>query len=258
MGKNARANAPKTKKKYRRQDPNYKGPVDIDSVHNKAPLGDVDCIDIPTLTSALTPMIPGGVDPEERNYGTVETAIEKAKNRHAKRKADRKSGKEARPPPKRPADEADKGQDAAPETGGALPKRRRGESERDYSDRCDQVLKQRLLDTRRKMGTENARDKRRRRAEAKREKLLAKSSSKKTDDLDGLFGKTEKYQFGDIVKRPPILSADSMKSRSKLKSSPLAAPGGKKANDLSDYAAKVKEAYAELRNKRQKAAGLIP
>merc|ERR1712039_51291 len=117
----------------------------------------------------------------------------------------------------------------------------------------------------------------------KKESKATKREDKKQDASDGLFVAGERADFGDIAERPPLLSQDALRSRTKLKkpqklvqSEPSRLPSrgllaGAARNaavpevtslrqpvknklggtaDLADYANKVREAYAAIKRQR--------
>lgn len=138
----------------------------------------------------------------------------------------------------------------------SMPKQNRGESARDYAKRVNEHLRIRLQEENKKLATTNSRDKKRKRAEARRKKAIAKAERKngKVED-DGLFRKAERAAFGDVVQRPPVMSADAMKSQAKLKAGAAGDEGlqGRPNGvppEMQDYAAKVREAYAALKKRR--------
>lgn len=137
-----------------------------------------------------------------------------------------------------------------------MPKQKPGESSWAYNRRIDQHVREQLNQASKKLNTDHSRGRKRKQAEAKKQFASEKAARKmgKTDQ-DGLFRRTEKVTFGDVVERPPVMSADAMKSQAKLKASaagvqaPQANVGGCPP-ELQDYAAKVRAAYAEMKKKR--------
>lgn len=149
------------------------------------------------------------------------------------------------------------------ETAEVRPSQKPGESDKAFAKRAGKDLADRAAQARKKMNTEQRREKNRLRAAEKKRKLKDKRKARTADNDHDKQLAGQKAKFGDIVERPPIMSASVLRSREKLKASEKAvvlslggksAAGGAAANgapkDLADYASRVQEAYAALKARR--------
>jgi len=138
---------------------------------------------------------------------------------------------------------------AAKERNGPKVKRLPGESDAAFNSRKRAVLKKHRKTLNKKLVTTNQRDRRRKHAQEKKAKAVAKRQQVHTEE-----SRPKPATFGDVVQRPPILSSAAMKSRSKLKemrSSTESAPSASNlSGDLADYASKVRDAYAAIKKRR--------
>jgi len=144
-----------------------------------------------------------------------------------------------------------------------LPRMKPGETPRAYARRVDDATQEHLKQARQKVSTVNQLERRRKNRLTKRAKVAEKRAQ--ASKAAG-YGQSDKAQFGDSVLRPPILSDAAMKSRRKLKDIAARAgvmggamPGvaaqksGKQSErsaEFSDYASRVREAYAKIKEKR--------
>eukprot|EP00928_Gymnodinium_smaydae_P008579 TRINITY_DN1311_c0_g2_i2.p1 TRINITY_DN1311_c0_g2~~TRINITY_DN1311_c0_g2_i2.p1 ORF type:complete len:287 (+),score=69.53 TRINITY_DN1311_c0_g2_i2:92-952(+) len=142
------------------------------------------------------------------------------------------------------------------------PKQRPNETSREYSRRVDEWSRAQLRGVSKKMTTENSKQKKKEQRQAKKAKAAEKRSEGIADAQDGLFRAAKRAAFGDDADRPPILSDAAMKSRAKLKQRSLKGDEGKgsevpgrsnvdKVAELENYASKVREAYAAMKQRRQ-------
>lgn len=277
------------KTKFRRQDPFYKGPGEAGPVGRDRPPGkDEDVIDVPEVRGGASMFGPGLAEevlyakPPKPSKAAVEEGLSARAKRRLRAKEKRRvaaegggtgaagSGKKRRLPDGASADRQKQAPSAA-----SLPKQRPGESARSYKRRVDAALASHLAASRRKMVTDHKREKRKQRADIRKGKKAHKrpgdeeegEEEGEEEPPDATLGRTELPVFGDVVERPPILGAEAMKSRSKLKKEKEAASGQKAAgtadtanrvqaaSDLADYAARVREAYAEIKKRRLASKG---
>lgn len=241
--------------------------VEENSKHDHAPKGDEDLIDIPKVRGAS--MFGGGAGFELFDQTRAQVSAAVPQSRKEKRKAagsgegqdgtrQPRKAKKAKKVEGEGSDDGMTGAEEDDETSGTplmprqalrkeeLPKQRPGESAKAYSARVDRSLQQHLQASRRKMTTDRQREKRKEREVAKKKK--AATAKGQVPDRS----QPNRPRFGDVVQRPPILSSAAMKSRAKLKGD--GADATKAHTDMSDYAAKVREAYDAMRKKRYGAA----
>eukprot|EP00927_Polykrikos_kofoidii_P028461 TRINITY_DN24845_c0_g1_i1.p1 TRINITY_DN24845_c0_g1~~TRINITY_DN24845_c0_g1_i1.p1 ORF type:complete len:308 (-),score=76.53 TRINITY_DN24845_c0_g1_i1:95-1018(-) len=155
------------------------------------------------------------------------------------------------------------------------PQQKPGETVGAYKRRVDAWAEDQLKEVSGKAPTEHMRGKKRKRREEKKAKQIEKKKDEAKDDDDGLHRPAERVKFGDVVQRPPILGSDAMKSRAKLKrlgdgligksvgcglgdgvagvSTSHIATSCKTTSDgdMAAYAAKVRDAYAEMKKKKR-------
>lgn len=137
-----------------------------------------------------------------------------------------------------------------------MPRQKPGESARDYSKRVDQCLVSKLAEGSKKVSSDNSRGKQRKRAEAKKKARAEKGKKKARVEEEARLRKSQVPVFGDVVDRPPIMSADALKSQAKLKNMAAGQSSGGNGipnglpRKLQDYASQVREAYAALKKKR--------
>jgi len=267
------------KKKFRPQDPFYRGaPVVESDKTNRAPKGDKDSNDVPPIFGGGGMFGRGG---GQDIFGKPRPAVAEdseatKRNRKSKRKRDRVDETDAGAAPssksgaarRRKAQEnAEKRaastvvEDASPSPAAAmraLPKQRPGESTGEYSRRVDAAARSQLQTVRKKMTTDNRRQKRRDREKAIKDKKKTIAPVGVEDgNVASEPGRKDQPSFGEVVERPPVLGDASMKSRKKLKSglkTPSSGHGISAASDLSDYANKVKGAYEAMKQARREAA----
>eukprot|EP00931_Biecheleriopsis_adriatica_P104868 TRINITY_DN79485_c0_g1_i1.p1 TRINITY_DN79485_c0_g1~~TRINITY_DN79485_c0_g1_i1.p1 ORF type:complete len:332 (-),score=80.31 TRINITY_DN79485_c0_g1_i1:99-1019(-) len=273
-----------SKNKFRPQDPFYRGAqLKVDTKKNLAPRRDDDASDIPPIFGGAGMFggaaggalfgKPSPVDSDTTRGGDGLDA--KARKRAKKRRRGSGGGEEvsattgAASSGKGAGQKRKRGEMGEGGLGGqailhqpeaaapALPKQRPGESLHSYRARVDAAARQQLRPAQQKLLTEHKRNRRKEREQAVKEKkrTAAASAAARKAELDALsLGRVDKAKFGEVVQRPPILGDAAMKSRAKLKSgkaakdqtSSLAA-----ANDLSDYADKVRAAYEAIKQKRR-------
>lgn len=268
------------KKKFRPQDPFYRGtPIVESDKKNRIPRGDKDASDVPPIFGGGGMFGGGG---GKNMFGKPSQAVaadgdEKKRNRKKGRKRGRtdegdnesapssKSGAARR---RRAQENAEKrtastvAANASPSPAAAkpsLPKQRPGESTAEYGRRVDAAARAQMQTVRKKMTTDNQRQKRKDREKAIKEKKKPNARAGAADDenVAGELGKVDRPSFGDVVERPPVLGDASMKSRTKLKSglkTPSSGHGISAASDLSDYAGKVQGAYEAMKQARREAA----
>lgn len=263
------------KRKFKAQDPVYRGMVDpnVKLAHQKrkgvvqkngAPKGDADSSDIPPLfgvsgvfgeSASLAPTSdPKPGRGKRRRRGAGEVAPEAAESKGPKRKRkEASSNSTALPAFLKSAmlPQAD--------TGPALPKKKELESMADYSRRLDDAVKSKLQVVQKKANTDHQRQRQKERAKVLKEKKNAKKGLKTnpTEVPEPLLGSVDRPKFGDVVQRPPTFSKDALKAgaKGKQKSGDSAGKQGTlAANNLADYVGQVRDAYETMKKKRQAAA----
>mmetsp|Transcript_50004 Transcript_50004/g.118966 ORF Transcript_50004/g.118966 Transcript_50004/m.118966 type:complete len:264 (+) Transcript_50004:59-850(+) len=255
-GRQARA------KKFKVQDPFYRGPVAVDTKHNRPPKHDEDVIDrMPSFGRAVDAF--AGVDPASGASSTPAPLSKKAEKRKRKQAEARMKATEEWISGKVPTtSEGQPGTDTELQLQ-PLPRRESGESEKAFKKRLQQHLDRRQKEARARRRTDHKREKLRAQEKAKREARMKKKDAKQQQ-----LGSAAKPAFGDVVERPPTISAQMLKSREKLKQSqevdqtrgpPIAKVTKDKSrphNEMSDYASKVRDAYAAMKKRRYGDAGL--
>mmetsp|Transcript_89045 Transcript_89045/g.288385 ORF Transcript_89045/g.288385 Transcript_89045/m.288385 type:complete len:259 (-) Transcript_89045:192-968(-) len=240
------------KRKRNLKDPLRKSGAELhDSKYDRPPLLDDDIVGEPEVQGGNSMFSLGSVpvvpDDDGLNEDGLPRPTEPEKSsRHAKRKARRKAGLEDGP-----LGLKDGGRQSGSKESQAIPKQKPGESARAYAKRVEKILKERMQHARRKLSSDRKKEKMKSRTQALKAKLKEKKEQRGNGgSREELQPQAEKPMFGDVVKRPPTLSAAAEKSREKLKSSAAAAAGGRPAADLEAYADKVREAYAALKQRR--------
>lgn len=269
------------KKKFRPQDPFYRGKPLVESdKKNRGPKGDKDASDIPPIFGGGGMFGGGG---GKNMFGKPSPAVaEDVADKKGNRKKGRKRGRtdeddaESGPSSKSGAARRRRAQENAEKRAAstvaatatpapaaakpALPKQRPGESTAEYGRRVDAAARAQMQSVRKKMTTDNQRQKRKDREKAIKEKKKPNASAGGDvagDNVAGMLSKVDRPSFGEVVERPPILGDASMKSRTKLKSglkTPSTGHGISAAADLSDYASKVQGAYEAMKQARREAA----
>jgi len=118
----------------------------------------------------------------------------------------------------------------------------------------DRRVREELAEASCKTSSKRRREKNRARQEAKRRAAKQNSAGAVSEDGDGSVGDAPPAAFGEVVQRPPSFSVAAVKSQVKLKAavgSVRSVPGqasGK--DDLAEYVAKVREAYAAVKKRR--------
>lgn len=246
------------KAKYRPQDPFFTRLEHVNELLNKAPAKDDDIIDkIPNMVGNMMPALDAepvqGVSLASTASAGRERDTAGARKRERASKKNRRGGGGGKSGEDRsaPADKSVATDRNGVPLSAKLPTQKPGESAKDYNRRVDKAMREQLREARRKAPTDNQREKKRNRAEAKKKAREKKAAALRAEVDDGYKGRVERAAFGDVVKRPPILGDAAMKSRSKLKS--LDASAGKASggpSDIAAYAASVKEAYAAIKRRR--------
>lgn len=267
----------KHNKKYRPQDPASKQVEAFDGKKNAPPRMDEDVIPDSALASrrAFVPIERGGPAIADVPKSAKQRRVEK------KRALSAKAAAQGKPMNTRNKKRKGEGEDKDEEGASAqpvdskpeLPRQMPGESVRDYHARVNKSVKEHLQETRKKRSTERQLEKKRAARVAKRERARAKKAQAKSKSEKGTkrVDKSERAAHLDVVERPPIMSDQVLKSRAKLKSK---APktfaststgsglgllqqvqaereGKAKGNEFADYAAKVREAYAQMKKQRR-------
>ncbi|CAE7373060.1 unnamed protein product, partial [Symbiodinium necroappetens] len=255
------------KRKFKAQDPVYRGMVDpnVKLAHQKrkgvvqkngAPKGDADSSDIPPLfgvsgvfgeSASLAPTSdPKPGRGKRRRRGAGEVPPEAAESKEPKRKRkDASSNSTALPAFLKSAmlPQAD--------AGPALPKKKELESMADYSRRLDDAVKSKLQVVQKKANTDHQRQRQKERAKVLKEKKNAKKGLKTnpTEVPEPLLGRMDRPKFGDVVQRPPTFSKDALKAgaKGKQKSGDGAGKQGTlAASNLADYVGQVRDAYETM------------
>merc|ERR1712085_147172 len=206
---------------------------------NAPPRADEDVMQDSDLASvrAFVPVYPGPPGIDDRPMSAKERRTEKKRVL-----AKAQEAKNLPPKKRRKGDDDDAGaaaqnKEAKPE----LPRQKPGESLRDYCARVNMSVKEHLQESRKKMTSERALEKK------------AKANAKHEGQGKPKSWKEERPDHLDQVERPPILSDQVLKSRQKLKAKlPQKAAETKKkgSEEFTDYAAKVREAYANMKKNR--------
>mmetsp|Transcript_71501 Transcript_71501/g.209578 ORF Transcript_71501/g.209578 Transcript_71501/m.209578 type:complete len:263 (-) Transcript_71501:53-841(-) len=243
------------KKKFRPQDPFYRGPrAPMDVRIDRPPGKDEDVLDVPEVSSGANMLGPGLAEevlfgkPTKQKLPADDGLSGRAKRRQRakeKRKAAAEGGAVATKKRRRP--DGAKADDKSA-SGPKLPKQLPGESAKSYARRVDAALEGQMAVARRKLVTEHQKEKRKKRDENKKQREDKKKSKKAGAERvpEGAEpGRIERPTFGDVVQRPPVLGPDAMKSMSKLKRP------REDTEDLEGYASRVREAYAEMKRRRR-------
>eukprot|EP00418_Pyrodinium_bahamense_P043240 CAMPEP_0179197054 /NCGR_PEP_ID=MMETSP0796-20121207/97991_1 /TAXON_ID=73915 /ORGANISM="Pyrodinium bahamense, Strain pbaha01" /LENGTH=286 /DNA_ID=CAMNT_0020901471 /DNA_START=21 /DNA_END=881 /DNA_ORIENTATION=+ len=264
------------KKKFRPQDPFYRGPkAPEDPKFNRPPGKDEDILDVPEVSGGNS-MFGGGPATGSQAAGGDDDGLsararrrlrarERKKAAAAAGGADLEAGEEeagagVNGEKRREPERASVGGKPPTLSAADLPKQRPGESRWSYNRRLNAALKQHMEATRRKTVTEHRREKRRQRAADVKDRRAAKrASAKKATEESAELGRMERVEFGDVAERPPILGPAALKSRTKLKKASSTgsvgdtgkgAPHAAADADLEDYAQRVRDAYAEMKRRR--------
>jgi len=261
--------------KYRPQDPASKPIQVVHGKNNAPPRMDEDVIPDSALASrrAFVPIERGAPEVADTPKSAKQRRLEKKRVQAAALAAQGKPLNTRNKKRKGGGEDKEEAEGAAQPQADAkleLPRQMPGESVRDYHARVNKSVKEHLQETRKKRSTERALEKKRAARVAKRERARAKKTQAKTNREKAAkkTDNSERAAHLDVVERPPILSDQALKSRSKLKSkAPTTTSlgsgvgllqqvqaereGKAKGSEFADYAAKVREAYAEMKKQRR-------
>mmetsp|Transcript_19389 Transcript_19389/g.45095 ORF Transcript_19389/g.45095 Transcript_19389/m.45095 type:complete len:259 (+) Transcript_19389:60-836(+) len=242
------------KKKFKVQDPYYSGPKKVDTKRNKPPKKDDDVIDrMPSFGGAADAMAGIGDGTSADSPASISKKAERRKRKKAAARAKEIEDWIAG------GDGGGRGgaggdQDSLP----ALPTRATGESEHTYKKRLRQHLQERQRKARQRQHTNYKREKLRAQEKARRDVKMQKKASKQKAPTCVVPA------FGEVVDRPPVMSNDILRSREKLKQKQEVDKKGASAlakvtlsharprDEMSDYASKVRDAYAAVKAKRHR------
>jgi len=222
---------------------------------NAPPRADEDVMQDSDLASvrAFVPVYPGPPGIDDRPMSAKERRTEKKRVLAKAQEAKNLPPKKRRKGDDDDADAAAQNKEAKPE----LPRQKPGESLRDYCARVNMSVKEHLQESRKKMTSERALEKKKAGRVKKRDRTRAKkakANAKHEGQGKPKSWKEERPDHLDQVERPPILSDQVLKSRQKLKAKlPQKAAETKKkgSEEFTDYAAKVREAYANMKKNRE-------
>mmetsp|Transcript_102475 Transcript_102475/g.290207 ORF Transcript_102475/g.290207 Transcript_102475/m.290207 type:complete len:266 (+) Transcript_102475:109-906(+) len=232
------------------KEPSIRGqPLVTDTRYNEPPPADDDDFNVPQVPGRSF-MGDAGI-PDAPGQGSAGSGVPS--------KAQKKRARQANAPDGSSNANGKVGADGKPKP--KPPRQRPGESVRSFNERVDRHMRESLTEVSKKMSTEQHREKKRTRAEAKRKKLADRKTEARENAKDKSSQPTDRPGFGDVVLRPPALNpAKSLTKVAKASAGGQASPaqegtgtqksGTARPKDFADYAAQVREAYDALKKRR--------